>query len=97
MKTKDIERKREKTRDVFIVNQNSVDIPAPLCYKYPCAFGAFPYDFSKGTRKSKAKYIIINLEENTMSTFMANKANIERKWYVVDAAGKPLEIGRAHV
>ena len=25
-----------------------------------------------------------------MSTFMANKANIERKWYVVDAAGKPL-------
>ena len=29
-----------------------------------------------------------------MSTFMANKANIERKWYVVDAAGKP-QIGRA--
>ncbi len=27
-----------------------------------------------------------------MSTFMANKANIERKWYVVDAAGKPLVI-----
>ena len=25
-----------------------------------------------------------------MSTFMANKANIERKWYVVDAAGQPL-------
>ena len=25
-----------------------------------------------------------------MSTFMANKGNIERKWYVVDAAGKPL-------
>ena len=25
-----------------------------------------------------------------MSTFMANKANIERKWYVVGAAGKPL-------
>ena len=25
-----------------------------------------------------------------MSTFMANKANIARKWYVVDAAGKPL-------
>ena len=25
-----------------------------------------------------------------MSTFMANKANIERKWYVIDAAGKPL-------
>ena len=25
-----------------------------------------------------------------MSTFMANKANIERKWYVLDAAGQPL-------
>ena len=25
-----------------------------------------------------------------MSTFMANKANVERKWYVLDAAGKPL-------
>ena len=25
-----------------------------------------------------------------MSTFMAKKENIERKWYVIDAAGKPL-------
>ena len=25
-----------------------------------------------------------------MSTFMANAANIERKWYILDAAGKPL-------
>ena len=25
-----------------------------------------------------------------MSTFMANKGHIERKWYVIDAAGKPL-------
>ena len=25
-----------------------------------------------------------------MSTFMANKGNITRKWYVIDAAGKPL-------
>ena len=25
-----------------------------------------------------------------MSTFMANKANIERKWYILDAAGTPL-------
>ena len=29
-------------------------------------------------------------EKCTMSTFMANKGNIVRKWYVVDAAGKPL-------
>lgn len=32
----------------------------------------------------------IKMEETDMSTFMANKANIERKWYVLDAAGKPL-------
>ena len=25
-----------------------------------------------------------------MSTYMAKKGNIERKWYVIDAAGKPL-------
>ena len=25
-----------------------------------------------------------------MSTFIANKGNIERKWYILDAAGKPL-------
>ena len=25
-----------------------------------------------------------------MSTFMANKGNIERKWYVIDAAGTPM-------
>ena len=25
-----------------------------------------------------------------MGTFMANASNIERKWYVIDAAGKPL-------
>ena len=25
-----------------------------------------------------------------MSTFMANASNIERKWYILDAAGKPL-------
>ena len=30
------------------------------------------------------------MERSTMSTFMANKGNIVRKWYVVDAAGKPL-------
>ena len=32
----------------------------------------------------------IESERNTMSTFMANKGNIVRKWYVLDAAGKPL-------
>ena len=41
-----------------------------------------------------------------MSTFMAKAENVERKWYVLDAAGKPLgrtaataamQIGRAHV
>ena len=30
------------------------------------------------------------MEDTNISTFMANKGNIERKWYVLDAAGKPL-------
>ena len=25
-----------------------------------------------------------------MSTYMAKKSEVERKWYVIDAAGKPL-------
>ena len=25
-----------------------------------------------------------------MSTFMAKKETVERKWYIIDAAGKPL-------
>ena len=30
------------------------------------------------------------MEERIMSTFMANASTVERKWYVLDAAGKPL-------
>jgi large subunit ribosomal protein L13 len=30
------------------------------------------------------------MEEQKMSTFMAKKETISRKWYVIDAAGKPL-------
>ena len=30
------------------------------------------------------------MEVSPMSTFMANKGNIERKWLIIDAAGKPL-------
>ena len=30
------------------------------------------------------------MEEIKMSTFMANAETIERRWYVIDAAGKPL-------
>lgn len=30
------------------------------------------------------------MEERIMSTFMAKPAEVQRKWYVIDAAGKPL-------
>ena len=30
------------------------------------------------------------MEEFSMSTFMAKAETIERKWYIIDAAGKPL-------
>jgi large subunit ribosomal protein L13 len=29
-------------------------------------------------------------EGNDMSTYMANKDTVQRKWYIIDAAGKPL-------
>ena len=50
------------------------------------------------------------MEENTMTSTLAKKETVARKWYVIDAAGKPLgrtaviaanllrgKIGRAHV
>ena len=30
------------------------------------------------------------MEENSMSTYMAKKETLERKWYILDAANKPL-------
>ena len=38
----------------------------------------------------KSEKFKINLEEIAMSTFMAKAETIERKWYVIDAANKPL-------
>ena len=32
----------------------------------------------------------MNEEVFSMRTFMANAENIERKWYIIDAEGKPL-------
>jgi large subunit ribosomal protein L13 len=32
----------------------------------------------------------IKMEEIAMSTYMAKKSEVERKWYIIDAAGKPL-------
>lgn len=29
-------------------------------------------------------------QKSAMSTYMAKKETLERKWYVIDAAGKPL-------
>ena len=44
---------------------------------------SFPYVFKRQSHLNQ-------MEEPIMSTFMANKGNIQRKWYVLDAAGKPL-------
>lgn len=30
------------------------------------------------------------MEENTMSTTLAKKETVQRKWYILDAAGKPM-------
>ena len=36
------------------------------------------------------KRLVKFMEENKMSTFMAKAETIERRWFVIDAAGKPL-------
>ena len=42
-----------------------------------------PHKFVLGTQIYKGK-------EKNMTTFMANASNIKRRWYVIDAKGKPL-------
>ncbi len=37
-----------------------------------------------------AAHVVCNNKEKDMKTYMANPDTIERKWYVVDAAGKTL-------
>ena len=37
-----------------------------------------------------SKHLFYITEETEMSTTMATKATVERKWYVLDAAGKPM-------
>jgi large subunit ribosomal protein L13 len=44
---------------------------------------------------NREKYITISLAiirdgGNNMSSFMANSSNVKRKWYIIDAAGKPV-------
>jgi large subunit ribosomal protein L13 len=40
--------------------------------------------------KTRTSCETLILEEYKMSTFMANEKTIERRWFVIDAAGKPL-------
>src|SRR5699024_3472245 len=83
-KSGDNERYQEKSGGLSWLNEIPVDIPRPPWYKYPCS------DCNPELLICKAKQRISIYGGNTMSTFMANKANIERKWYILDAAGKPL-------
>ena len=46
--------------------------------------GKFTY-FTEESAMSKSM-----AKKSAMSTYMAKKENLERKWYVIDAAGKPL-------
>ena len=60
--------------------QKTVDFKKGLCYYLSCDKMSVVFYRQK-----------LNLtEEIDMSTFMAKKGEVERKWYVLDAAGKPL-------
>ena len=94
-------RKPEISRGFCLINKNVVDRKGKMCYKYICSPGTIVPDFEQKYKTSfdnekageaSCSFVIEGREkkENTaMSTFMANKGNIVRKWYVVDAAGKP--------
>ena len=62
-------------------SQNAVDIKNVLCYPLRA-------DLFMGLYLAKAKTGIRN--KNNMKTFSAKPQEIERKWYVIDAAGKVL-------
>lgn len=69
-KSGDNKRYQEKFRDLSRLNEIPVDIPPPPWYKYPCS------DCNPELLICKAKQRISIYGGNTMSTFMANKANI---------------------
>ena len=80
-------RKREKTRE----NES-------FC-EFSFSNLILPEKVSENLLTSSGLYAIINrlvkrlvkfMEENKMSTFMAKAETIERRWFVIDAAGKPL-------
>ena len=60
--------------------QKTVDFKKGLCYYLSCD------KMSVVFYRQKLNFT----EEIDMSTFMAKKGEVERKWYVLDAAGKPL-------
>ena len=84
--TRDKKRLSEKKRALYIVNRNfqkkfqkGVDNRCGICYNIQ----ALKVDLKIGVGTKI-------LEEQTMSTFMAKAETIERRWFVIDAAGKPL-------
>lgn len=84
--------KREKTGDVEEINRNfqkkfekSIDKP-----KYPCYNNKAENLFLPLHSGKTRIFIYIKTEDMQMSTFMANKNTVDRKWYIIDAAGVPL-------
>jgi len=65
-----------------------VDIKNAVCYKDKARLALLVY-CNGAPEKCQNIYIYIT-EETKMSTTMANQATVERKWYVLDAAGKPM-------
>ncbi len=69
--------------------KKALDFVFPLCYNIQAVWDIVRPDegfvkkyFSKGSP--------FEMEENKMSTTLAKKETVQRKWYVLDAAGKPL-------
>ena len=88
---RDKQRKQEIKRGIEILNQNFEKI-----FKKPLDNSIFLwYNLTRSAKeigwyRTKHAVSITITEEENMSTYMAKKETLERAWYVIDAAGKPV-------
>ena len=84
-------RKSKKKRGIGNLNQNFEKF-----FEKPLDNGVFLwYNLTRSAKeigwcRTKSTASITITEEEIMSTYMAKKETLERAWYVIDAAGKPV-------
>ncbi len=80
-KTRENKRKREHLKFKLKFSKNSVDNGNFVCYYIQADCGGYYV---------LCPQVKLLLEEKIMSTFMAKPADIQRKWYIIDASDRAL-------